>query len=71
MLRKLNCYVAGHEYTIRCEADRVFLRCGACGQTSSGWSLTESKSKLDEEPKLTRFERLLLGKREPVKANLR
>lgn len=70
MLKKLNCYVAGHDYTIRCDADRVFLRCAVCGRTSSGWSLADSKSDRTR-PRLTRLERLIIGKREPVKTNLR
>jgi hypothetical protein len=70
MLKKLNCDLSGHEYTVRGDAGRVFLRCTTCGHTSSGWHLADTPP-TRSAPRLSRLERLLIGKREPVKANLR
>ena len=72
MFRKLNCYLAGHDYTMRTEVHRVYLRCDVCGHTSQGWSLTGPD--VEPQPKastLSRFEQLFAGKRQPVKVDLR
>jgi hypothetical protein len=44
---RLGCCVTGHDYSVRSDRTRMFLRCDACGHTSGGWSLSD-------DPRLTR-----------------
>ena len=37
---RLGCYVTGHDYSVRSDRTRIYLRCDACGRTSEGWSLS-------------------------------
>ena len=37
---RLNCYLTGHEYSIRQAGGRMFLLCSACGHRSDGVVLT-------------------------------
>jgi hypothetical protein len=36
---RLGCYVTGHDYSVRSDRTRMYLRCDACGHTSEGWAL--------------------------------
>jgi hypothetical protein len=44
---RLGCCVTGHDYSVRSDRERIYLRCDACGHTSDGWSLSN-------DPHLTR-----------------
>ena len=39
-LGRLNCYLAGHDYSIRQSGGRMFLFCTTCGHRSGGIVLT-------------------------------
>jgi hypothetical protein len=43
----ISCYVTGHEYSICCEGDSVFLRCLACGRRSQGWLVRTARPRRD------------------------
>jgi hypothetical protein len=38
--RRLSCYVTGHDYSVRSDRSRIYLRCDVCGHSSEGWSLS-------------------------------
>jgi hypothetical protein len=44
---RLGCYVTGHDYSVRSDQARIYLRCDSCGHRSDGWSLST-------DPHLTR-----------------
>jgi len=37
--QRLGCYMTGHDYSVRSDRMRIYLRCDSCGHTSDGWSL--------------------------------
>jgi hypothetical protein len=39
MFNRIGCYLSGHDYGIKSEGGRMYLRCESCGRTSDGWSL--------------------------------
>jgi len=39
--RRLGCYVTGHDYSVRSDRSRIYLRCDACGHASEGWALSD------------------------------
>jgi len=39
--RRLSCCVTGHDYSVRSDRARIYLRCDICGHTSDGWSLSD------------------------------
>jgi hypothetical protein len=39
MLNRIGCYLSGHDYGIKSDGGRIYLRCQWCGRTSDGWSL--------------------------------
>lgn len=36
---RLRCLVLGHDDTLAREPNRLFLRCGACGRQTRGWTI--------------------------------
>jgi len=43
---RLGCCLTGHDYSVRSDRTRMFLRCDACGHTSHGWALAaDSRAK--------------------------
>jgi len=61
---RLGCYITGHDYSVRSERARIYLRCDVCGHRSDGWAL-------HADPHLTRTvaNRLAAGDRaEPADA---
>ena len=41
LLQRLHCYLTGHDYSMRSDDGRMYLRCDECGHRSNGWSLGE------------------------------
>jgi hypothetical protein len=39
---RLGCCVTGHDYSVRSDSMRIYLRCDSCGRTSEGWTLTDT-----------------------------
>ncbi len=39
MFSRIGCYLSGHDYGVKSEAGRMYLRCSVCGHTSDGWSV--------------------------------
>ncbi len=39
MFGRIGCYLSGHDYGIKSDGGRMYLRCTVCGHTSDGWSL--------------------------------
>jgi hypothetical protein len=37
---RLICCVTGHDYSVRSDTARMYLRCDSCGRTSDGWALS-------------------------------
>ncbi len=42
-VRHLVCGVQGHDYLLRFERDRMYLKCLSCGHESPGWELPERR----------------------------
>lgn len=40
---RLSCLLTGHDYTVRHDSGKIFLRCDGCGHRSEGWSLGPSR----------------------------
>jgi hypothetical protein len=38
---RLACCLTGHDYSVRSDRTRMFLRCDACGHTSHGFALAD------------------------------
>ncbi len=49
MFDRIGCYLTGHDYGIRCEGGRMYLRCGTCGHASEGWSVSTRDLPADRE----------------------
>ena len=41
--QRLTCYLTGHDYSVRSDRQRMYLRCDTCGHTSEGWALTRDQ----------------------------
>jgi len=39
--QRLGCCLTGHDYSIRSDSTRVFMRCNSCGHTSRGFVMPE------------------------------
>jgi hypothetical protein len=39
--QRLGCCLTGHDYSVRSDQSRMFLRCNTCGHTSRGASLSD------------------------------
>jgi hypothetical protein len=37
---RLACCLTGHDYSVRSDRTRIYLRCDCCGHTSEGWALS-------------------------------
>ena len=37
---RLACCLTGHDYSVRSDRTRIYLRCDSCGHRSEGWSLS-------------------------------
>lgn len=51
MFNRIGCYLTGHDYGIRCESGRMYLRCRTCGHTSEGWSVSVREISGDRAPR--------------------
>jgi hypothetical protein len=58
---RLGCYVTGHDYSVRSDRTRIYLRCDSCGHTSEGWALSN-----DPQLKRTMASRLASTDRHPT-----
>ena len=43
--QRLGCCLTGHDYSIRSDATRVFVRCNSCGHTSRGFVLPGAQAR--------------------------
>ena len=57
-LNQAFCAVRGHDASLFCEEDRLYLRCTACGHESPGWAIGKTSSRVEIEPSRRSFVRL-------------
>lgn len=45
LVRQLGCYLRfwGHDFRVKCQPGRIFLRCVECGKESRGWRAIREK----------------------------
>jgi hypothetical protein len=41
LLQRLGCCLTGHDYSVKSDGTRMFLRCKVCGRTSRGLEMAE------------------------------
>lgn len=41
LLQRLSCCLTGHDYSVKADGTRMFLRCKVCGHTSRGLVMAE------------------------------
>jgi hypothetical protein len=58
--QRLGCCLTGHDYSVKSDETRMFLRCNACGRTSRGLVKAE-----DPTRRRSRLDRTGTGKARP------